>query len=145
MKKAKMMLMLTVFSVAIVYGQTEKEKAAHDKLTLHHNKALEHAKAISDGSAKTKEDQKKSAEELDKSLTASKNAAAELKAEQKGKHPEAHKAIESQHKEAASHIKLLKDELNKQQPDKTKVKEHADKTHAAISKAEEEHKKTKSN
>lgn len=120
-----------------------KEKDLHEKLSQHHQKAAEHAKAISDGMVTSKADQQKKAEELDQSLQAAKKTAGELKTEHKGKHEATHKAIETHHKEAATHVSALKEELKKPNPDNAKVKSHAEKTHVAIQKAEEEHKKTR--
>ena len=127
------------------HAQTGKE-THHAKLSEHHVKAMEKAAALKEGTVTAKADQAKHSKEIGEHLTEAKKHHAALE-KATPEHKPHHAAIKKHHAEAALHHKALAQETAKAKPDAAKVKEHATKVHAAVEKAENEHKalKEKSN
>lgn len=144
MKKKKIlttMMIAFVFISGNIFAQTKAE--THAKLTGHHQAVMKHAKAITSGDAKTKDEQILHANEATKSLNDAKKTLEELikliPEEFKLIAKPYNEKIEALYVTAIAHAQLLNEELKKKEHDDAKVKEHAKNLHDAIEKAEKEH------
>jgi hypothetical protein len=135
-------LLMASYSFPLL-AQTQQE--SHKTVSEHHRTVMEHTAALKDGKAKTPAEMRNHSKMAGEHLTKAHQAheAMESKMSAAEKAEPTHMAVKKHHTEAMAHHKNLESEVNKPNPNPSKVKEHATKMHESISRAEETHQKTK--
>ena len=119
----------------------------HHAMAAHHANAIQHSKALHHhaATAKTinKEVAKEHAEEAGRSIEAAEKHTARLEGSmteaEKKQHAAHLKAIHEHHAQAKQHQEVVTQELNKEQPEAGKVKEHAAQMHHHVTAAQAHH------
>jgi predicted transcriptional regulator len=146
MKKKKLIVsLLILLGSATLTGSllAQVKDDIHLRMTNYHKSISMHARAISSGEAKTKEEQLKHIREASTDLVNARKTHREMKKlipkKTRKEFKPVHKSIDKMYESSKTHINWLTKELTKIEPDYAKVKEHAKSLGDGIDKAEQEH------